>query len=62
MDFEKAPLPSSFFLISVLGLMISISFTISGRFNLSWGTAFSFAFGIMFIASIYSLEPNKRRK
>lgn len=51
------PLPATFSLISILGLVITTVFTISGRLDLSWGMAFDLVFTLMFVASMMSITP-----
>lgn len=51
------PLPATFTLTSILGLIITTVFTASGRVPLSWGVAFDLVFAIMFIASVVSITP-----
>lgn len=51
------PLPQSFFLTSILGLIISAGLTVSGKLSPSWGFSFSLVFVMMFIASFVSITP-----
>jgi len=53
----KHPLPQSFFFISIIGFIISAGFTLSGRFNITWGFTFCLVFIMMFIASFVSMTP-----
>ncbi|MBI2550463.1 hypothetical protein HYV83_04770 [Candidatus Woesearchaeota archaeon] len=55
--FNIEPLPATFTLISILGLIITTVFTVSGRLDLSWGVAFDLVFGLMFVASMISITP-----
>ena len=50
-------MPATFTLISILGLIITTVFTVSGRVDLSWGVAFDLVFGLMFVASMISITP-----
>ena len=56
-----APLPASFMLLSILGLLISGTYMLFGRLPLSWGTAFLLVFAIMFIASVLAITPRPER-
>ncbi len=55
--FRIEPLPATFTLTGMLGLIITTVFTASGRVDLSWGIAFDVVFALMFIASIISISP-----
>lgn len=55
--YRMEPLPATFTLISILGLIITTVFTVSGRIELSWGVAFDLVFALMFIASMMSITP-----
>ena len=59
--FNIEPLPATFTLISILGLIITTVFTVSGRIDLSWGVAFDLVFGLMFVASMISITPKFSR-
>ena len=50
------PLPSSFFLASILGAIITIFYWHKGSLADSWGTSFLLLFIIMFIASFVSMS------
>jgi hypothetical protein len=54
---SSLPLPQSFFLTSILGLVISAALTISGKLSPSWGFSFCLVFVMMFIASFVSMTP-----
>ena len=54
---SSLPLPQSFFLTSILGLIISAALTISGKLSPSWGFSFCLVFVMMFIASFVSITP-----
>jgi hypothetical protein len=54
----KVPLNQSFFLMSIIGFIISAGFTMSGKLDATWGFTFSLIFVIMFIASIVSMTPD----
>jgi len=54
------PLPSSLFLISILGFTISAYFTSAGLLDASWGFAFSLTFLLMFISSVISITPTEK--
>ncbi|MBI2144931.1 hypothetical protein HYU18_01270 [Candidatus Woesearchaeota archaeon] len=51
------PLPATFTLIAIFGLILTTVFTASGRIPLSWGAAFDLVFALMFIASMISITP-----
>lgn len=51
------PLPRSFLLVSMFGLLISGIYTYSGRLNATWGITLLLIFGIMFAASLLSMTP-----
>ena len=51
------PLPRSFLLVSMFGLVISGVYTYSGRLNATWGITLLLIFGIMFAASLLSMTP-----
>ena len=55
--YRMEPLPATFTLISILGLIITTVFTVSGRIDASWGVSFDLVFGLMFIASMMSITP-----
>ncbi len=55
--YRMEPLPATFTLISILGMIITTVFTASGRIELSWGVAFDLVFALMFIASMISITP-----
>ncbi len=55
--YRMEPLPATFTLISILGLIITTVFTVSGRIDLSWGVSFDLVFALMFIASMMSITP-----
>ena len=59
--FNIEPLPATFTLISILGLIITTVFTVSGRIDMSWGVAFDLVFGLMFVASMISITPRFSR-
>lgn len=52
------PLSQSFFLTSILGLVISAVLTVYGRINPTWGFTFCLVFVMMFIASFISITPH----
>lgn len=52
--FQAAPLSSSFFLASILGLLISLFYW--GRWDKSWNFTFIVVFGAMFLASLISMN------
>ena len=56
-SFNVEPLPATFSLIGMLGLIITTVFTVSGRVPLSWGVAFDLVFALMFVASMISITP-----
>lgn len=51
------PLPATFTLTSILGLIITTIFTASGRIPLAWGVSFDVVFAIMLLASMVSITP-----
>ena len=57
MAFRAQPLPTSFFLVSILGFLISFVYTLSGKLDRTWGFTFIVVFVIMFVATLVSLEP-----
>ena len=65
---DRVPLSGSFTIVSIVGFLISITFTASGRFGEwfswagenagnTWGFLFTLFFLIMFIASFVSITP-----
>lgn len=52
------PIPSSMFLMGILGFIISVYLTTSGLIDVSWGFAFCLAFLIMFISAVISITPS----
>ncbi len=54
---NRVPLPRTFMLTSMLGILIVTVYTVSGRISLEWGAAFDFVFVLMFIASVLSITP-----
>lgn len=52
------PLSQSFFMTSILGLVISAVLTVYGRISLTWGFTFCLVFVMMFIASFVSITPH----
>ncbi|MBI3032441.1 hypothetical protein HYY69_03115 [Candidatus Woesearchaeota archaeon] len=55
---ERVMLPQSFFLISIIGFLISAMYTYSGTLPLSWGFSFCLIFIIMFVAAVASMTPS----
>jgi len=53
------PLPGTFMLTSMFGLIITLVYTNSKRIPLDYGVAFSIVFLIMFLASIKSITLSK---
>lgn len=51
------PAPASLFFIGLAGFVISVYLVGTGLLDLSWGTAFSLAFLIMFISGVASITP-----
>lgn len=49
-----APLPSTFFLISIVGILVTIAFY--GSIGPSWAVAFILVFAAMFTASLISMS------
>ncbi len=58
--FKRRPLSASFMIVGLFGLIVTSVYTVSARIPLTWGFMFIVLFLIMFIASLVSLEPNKR--
>ncbi len=58
---KMTPLPASFMLIGMLGLIITTVYTIYGKLDLSWGIAFDIVFACMFVASIISITPSEQK-
>ncbi|MGM5484583.1 MAG: hypothetical protein ACQEP1_01800 [Nanobdellota archaeon] len=67
----KVPLSGGFMIASIIGLVISVTYTLSGRFQhifawagenagYTWGFAFILLFLVMFIASIVSITPTEK--
>ena len=54
------PLSQSFFVTSILGLIIAAALTIFGRISPTWGFTFCLVFVMMFIASFVSITPHGR--
>ncbi len=65
---RRVPLSGSFTIVSILGFLISVTYTFSGRFEqwfgglgensgYTWGFLFTLFFLIMFIASVISISP-----
>jgi len=52
---KVAPLKSSFMLAAMLGFLITIIYTSSGRISEDWGFALGFLFALMFVASMISM-------
>ncbi|PIN86529.1 hypothetical protein COV19_04525 [Candidatus Woesearchaeota archaeon CG10_big_fil_rev_8_21_14_0_10_44_13] len=52
--FKAAPLPSSFFLTSILGLLITAFYW--GKIGDDWAFTFIVVFGLMFIALMISMS------
>lgn len=57
--FKRRPLPASFMIVGLFGLIVSAVYTVSARIPVTWGFMFIVFFLIMFIAALVSLEPNK---
>ncbi len=51
------PLPRTFMLTSILGLLVTTVYTAYGRLPLKWGVAFDTVFAIMLVASVISITP-----
>ena len=50
-----APLSGGFMITSIVGFLVTITFTMSGRISTSWGFSFTLIFVLMFIASLISM-------
>jgi len=59
-EFKKRPLSGSFMTLGLIGLIVVSVYTVSGRIPLTWGFTFIVFFLVMLIASLVSLEPNKK--
>ncbi len=59
MYYKNRPVPASFMWGSMIGLIITVVYTASGRLNQTWGFTFGLIFLLMFFASMVSLESNK---
>lgn len=66
---EKVPLPGTFMIISIVGFLISLTYTISGQFSdwfmfmgentgNSFGFVFTLVFLLMFISAVISMTPS----
>ncbi len=53
------PLPQSFFITSILGLIIAAFLTLSRKLDPTWGFAFCLVFVMMFIASFVTIHPKE---
>lgn len=51
--FKFAPLSGAYMATSMLGILISLLYV--SKENSDWGVAFTFVFGIMFVASMVSM-------
>ena len=54
--FRAAPLSNSFFFMAILGLLLSALYYHFGTLSSSFAFSFMLVFGIMFVASIISME------
>ncbi|MBI2575224.1 hypothetical protein HYV82_05055 [Candidatus Woesearchaeota archaeon] len=54
---RRVPLPRTFMITAMIGLMIVIVYTASGKIDLKWGVASGIVFALMFIASVLSITP-----
>ena len=52
--YKAAPLPSSFFLTSILGVLITAYYW--AKLGDDWATAFILVFAMMFVASLISMR------
>lgn len=59
-DLEKSN--NNFFIVSTLGLIISLFLTTSGYIELSWGITFIIVFLIMLISSLVAIYPSDESK
>ena len=64
---RKYPLPGTFLVSGLIGFVVSVIYTASGRFErwfgdmgLSLGVAFMIVFMLMFIAALFSIAPSSR--
>ena len=66
-DDERSPVSGTFMIIAIVGFLISVTYTVSGRFNeifsifgpnagYTWGFLFILFFLIMFISSVASMH------
>ncbi len=70
---DRLPLPGTFLIFSIVGLFVSVIYTMSGRFNewfvwsggptmgYTWGAAFIIVFLLMFISAVISITPRFER-
>lgn len=56
------PLPASFMLTSIIGLIMTVIFAASGRISADWGFSFGIVFLIMFVSSVISITPEFPRR
>ncbi|MBN2880967.1 hypothetical protein JXM83_02845 [Candidatus Woesearchaeota archaeon] len=54
------PLPSSLFLLGILGFVVSAYLTSAEFLDASWGFAFCLTFVIIFISSVISMTPSEK--
>lgn len=57
--YRVAPLPGTFMLTGMVGLVVCATYTISGRLDMTWGITFSLVFALMFFAALLSMTPPK---
>ncbi|MBT7903323.1 hypothetical protein HN587_05655 [Candidatus Woesearchaeota archaeon] len=52
--FKTAPLSSGFFLAAILGIVITIVYSVGGKISPTWSFALGLVFVLMFIAALIS--------
>lgn len=57
--YKVAPLPGTFMLTGMIGLIVCAIYTLSGRLDMTWGITFSLIFALMFFASLLSMTPSR---
>ena len=56
------PVSSSFTMTAILGTILVVIYTSSGRIDVSWGVAFGMVFLMMFVASLLSIIPSRPKE
>ena len=55
--YKTVPLSGGFMITSIIGFIVVLIYTNSGRLSATWGVTFGVVFTIMFIASLVSITP-----